>query len=498
MTALLTAFFSSVLLALVLTPFCRSIAVRYGLVDRPDAFRKTHVGPVPRIGGVAVLIACLAPMLFASPTAAKGLVPAVLVVFAAGLWDDLRGLKPWRKMAGLSIAAWLAWLSGVRLDGLGGWAAPVWCSFPLTVLWLVGCANAINLIDGLDGLATGIGLFATLTTMIAALLQGHFALALATAPLAGALIGFLRYNFNPASIFLGDCGSLPLGFLLGAYSAIWSQKTATILGMTAPVIALSVPLLDTLVAIARRFLSGRPIFGADRRHIHHRLLDRGLTPRMAALLLYAACAAAAILSLAIQLGRGHFTALIPPLCVAAAWAGIRCLGYAEFDIVGRLLQPRTFRSAIDGQMRLRVLEDTLVGASTVEECFAAVRRASLDLGFDQLAMRLDHTLYEEPLSRQAAAGQCWTLHIPLSDTEYVKVSHRFHESVPLTIVEPFAGIVRRTLEPKLAAFHAGVSGATPVRIITPREIAAISAPQRTPPKSATASSTSQDLPGTIS
>jgi UDP-GlcNAc:undecaprenyl-phosphate GlcNAc-1-phosphate transferase len=146
---------------------------------------------------------------------------------------------------------------------------------PVTVLWLLACANAFNLIDGLDGLASGVGLFATLTTLCAALMHGDMELALATAPLAGALIGFLRYNFNPASIFLGDCGSLSIGFLLGCYAVMWSQKSATLLGMAAPAIVLAAPLVDTALSIARRFIQHKPIFGADRGHLHHRLLDRG-------------------------------------------------------------------------------------------------------------------------------------------------------------------------------------------------------------------------------
>ena len=150
--------------------------------------------------------------------------------------------------AGIHIQA----LAGYALagHGLAGSAAGAWWNLPVTILWLIACTNAINLIDGVDGLATGVGLFATITTLIAALLQHNTALALATVPLAGCLLGFIRYNFNPASIFLGDCGSLFIGFLLGCYAVVWSQKAATILGMTAPLMALSIPLLDLAVANA--------------------------------------------------------------------------------------------------------------------------------------------------------------------------------------------------------------------------------------------------------
>ena len=182
-----------------------------------------------------------------------------------GILDDLIGIEPWHKLIGQIIAGGLAYWAGIHVQGFGGYNLGPWWSIPLTILWLVGCTNAINLIDGIDGLATGVALFATCTTLIAALLQHNLALALAVVPLAGCLLGFLRYNFNPATIFLGDSGSLFIGFLLGYFSVLWSQKAATMLGMTAPLIALSVPLLDTGLAIFRRFLRRQPIFGADPR-----------------------------------------------------------------------------------------------------------------------------------------------------------------------------------------------------------------------------------------
>ncbi len=161
-----------------------------------------------------------------------------------------------------------------------------WWSIPATILWLLACTNAFNLVDGMDGLAAGVGLFSTLTIFVAALLQQNMALAMATVALAGCLLGFLRYNFNPATTFLGDSGSLLIGFVLVCYGIIWVQKSSTFLGMTAPIMALSLPLFDVTLAIARRFLRTQSIFSADRGHIHHRLLDRGISPRKAVLLLY--------------------------------------------------------------------------------------------------------------------------------------------------------------------------------------------------------------------
>src|SRR5229473_2047143 len=198
------------------------------------------------------------------------------------------GLTPWQKLAGQLLGSSIACWAGVRMLAIAGYPLPGWLDIPLTVMWLLACTNAFNLIDGIDGLASGVGLFATVTMLFAALLlQNNIALALATAPLAGALLAFLRYNFNPASIFLGDSGSLTIGFLLGSFGVVWSQKSATILGMTAPMMALGIPILDASLSIVRRFLRHQPIFTGDRDHIHHRLLKRGFAPRRVVLTLYA-------------------------------------------------------------------------------------------------------------------------------------------------------------------------------------------------------------------
>ena len=300
----------SFLLALVLTPLVRNRFRRWGVVDRPDSERKQHEHAVPRVGGIPLAVAylCSLGLLGLSPLSASALVsgalpfavrllPAVLVIFATGLLDDLVELKPWQKLIGETMAAGAAYWAGVHVLAFGGHHFADWWSLPLTVLWLVVCTNAVNLIDGVDGLATGVGLFAAFTMLLSALLANNFPLAIVTVPLVGCLLGFLRYNFNPATIFLGDSGSLFVGFLLGCYGVLWSQKSATILGMTAPLMALAIPLLDTALAIMRRFLRNKSIFTADRGHIHHRLLDRGLTPRKVALVFYALCSVAAVFSL---------------------------------------------------------------------------------------------------------------------------------------------------------------------------------------------------------
>ena len=245
--------------------------------------------------------------------------PAPRWLSRIGLLDDLFDLRAWIKLLGQLAAAGLACVGGVRILSIGGAPTDAWWNIPLTILWLLACMNAFNLVDGLDGLAAGVGLFATLTVFAAAMMQHNMVLAVATFPLAGALLAFLCYNFNPATIFLGDSGSLLIGFLLGCYAAIWSNKSATLLGMTAPLMALSIPLLDVALAIVRRFLRHQPIFAADRGHIHHRLLDRGFTPRRVVLVLYGLCGLAAAFSLlqgVVHSFSGALDAAVWRLCVA--------------------------------------------------------------------------------------------------------------------------------------------------------------------------------------
>ena len=263
----------SCVLSLLLTPIVRNASLRLGLVDQPDQARKFHVAPVPRLGGVAIFLAVigsyallLAVRLSSGTIVWEGLplfvrlTPALAVIFGTGLVDDIVGVRPWKKLSAEVVAAGLAWFGGVHISGIAGYNTIGILGFAGTVLWIVACTNAINLIDGVDGLAAGICLFASLTMLIAASINHNFPLALAVVSMVGALIGFLRYNLNPASIFLGDSGSLTLGFLLGCYAAVWGEKSSTVLGMTATLLVLAVPLLDVGLAIVRRFLRGQPIF----------------------------------------------------------------------------------------------------------------------------------------------------------------------------------------------------------------------------------------------
>ncbi len=445
--------------ALNLTPFVRDLSRRWGLVDNPDHLRKLHRNPIPRTGGVAVLLAYFAAFgatllgfknaefVLPRDSSGWGLLAAILIVFATGLLDDLLQLKAWQKLAGQLLAAGVAYAAGVQIHVLRGHTIEPWISVPVTLLWLAVSTNAFNLIDGLDGLAAGAGLFATITVIVAALSQEDLALAIATVPLAGCLLGFLRFNFNPASVFLGDCGSLSIGFFLGCCGVLWGQKSATVLGMVAPLMAMVIPLLDVSLSIGRRFLRRQPIFGADRRHIHHLLLARGLTPRRAALLLYGMCALAAVFSLIEHAFHNRFGGLIVILFCAGAWLGIQHLDYWEFGTAAKLLLKGSFRGMVDVQCRVQQFENLMEATLTAEECWAVILGACRDFGFTGVRLNLSGEVMES--IEQPQIPGAWQLRIPLPDTQYVNL-YRNADSDTEGFAE-FAASLERSLHRKLPA-----------------------------------------------
>ena len=464
MTLMLSLFIlagSSFCVALLLTPLCRDTAIRWGFVDQPDEIRKFHKRPIPRVGGISIFIAYLVAfsIFFHSPfhfsEMVRGhfdvvgkLLPAATVVFFTGLLDDLVGLKAWQKFAGQFAAGAVAISAGVQIKFVAGHQIPSWSSAVVTALWLVGCTNAFNLIDGVDGLAAGVGLFATATTLIAALLNHNIGLAIATIPLAGALLGILRFNFNPASIFLGDSGSLFIGFLLGCYSVLWSQKSATLLGMTAPLIALSVPLLDTGLAVLRRFLRRQPIFGADHGHIHHRLLARGLTPRRVVILVYMICGLCAALSLLQSFAGERFGGPIIILFCVGVWIGVQHLGYAEFQMARRLVLAGNFRRQLNAELRLSTFHEELAAANTPDQCWEILSKSYSEFGFNEIRFKLGSRLYTHTTNGHHISNT-WTLRIQLSDDAYFNLSREFETEAP-PIVARYCDSIGKMLRRKAA------------------------------------------------
>src|ERR1017187_2135715 len=460
--------FTPFVLALLLTPICRNIFQSRGWVDRQDS-RKTHSIAVPRVVGIPIALAYVAALalLLAAPgstgAAALSRLPAVLkflpsaaLVFAIGLLDDLIGLNAFQKLLGQLAAGSLAVWAGVQIHGIGGQALPAWVGIPLTLFWLTACSNAFNLIDGVDGLAVGAGLFATVTTLTAGLMQHNYALVLVTLPLAGALLGFLRYNFNPASIFLGDCGSLLIGFLVGCFGILWSQKAATALGMTAPLLAFALPLLDTLVSIARRLLRRQPVFGPDQDHIHHKLLQRGLSPRRVALLMYAACGLCAVLSLVLSTARDRSAGLVIVVFCLAAWLGIQHLGYAEFSMARSLVVAGTYRRLIDAHLALRSFREALAAACDVNQVWDAIRKTYRVFGFHEIDLRIDGNGYTE---RTIDGGsRAWVVRISLPGSDSVTLTRRTDSETP-PIVAAYVDTLSASLRRRLPELRATVPAA---------------------------------------
>jgi len=313
--------------SLVLTPAVARLAARMGAVDVPTA-RKRHRVPVPRVGGVAVaLAAALALAVVAadarfasSPAIALGewipLVAGGAVVFAIGLWDDLAPLPPVAKLAGVVTAAAVVIAAGARVDRvtlLGTTHELGLVGVPVTIAWIVVLTNAFNLIDGLDGLATGLGIIAATTCALLLIARGGALEALVVVALLGALCGFLPYNVGPARIFLGDSGSLLTGYVLGVTAITGIQKGATALAVLVPLLIFALPLAETATSAVRRFVAppapGQPLVGlgrrlrrvmeADRSHFHDRLAESGLSPRAVVLLLYAVSASLCLLALSV-------------------------------------------------------------------------------------------------------------------------------------------------------------------------------------------------------
>lgn len=284
----------------LLVPLVRRFAYAIGKVDKPGT-RKIHKDPIPRLGGIAIFLGCflsllsidlLRPGFFSQlPVQWKGLLAGGGVIFLVGLLDDLYDLRPKVKLLGQIIAASVAFALGVKIvlitNPLGGMLLfPEWLSFILTVGWLVAITNTVNLIDGLDGLAAGVSTIAGVTLFMIAFERGQDLSAITAIGLVGATLGFLRYNFNPARIFMGDCGSLFLGFMLGALSITGAMKVAATVSVFLPILILGIPIFDTAFAIIRRLITRKPIFQADKGHLHHRLLRVGLSQRKVVLLIY--------------------------------------------------------------------------------------------------------------------------------------------------------------------------------------------------------------------
>lgn len=410
MTTYFVAFIIPLILALLLTPAVRKLALWMGAVDMPDA-RRVHVEPTPRVGGLAVALATAAPitllglypypnwlsyLVFRDPSLMVGFAIGAILILLLGVYDDTKGARPILKLLVQILIAVVAYYFGYRIEviglpitktviELGSWGLPV------TILWVVGVINAMNLIDGLDGLASGVAFFSCLTLFVLSAASQNINTALITVSLGGALLGFLYYNFNPASIFLGDTGSMFVGLVLSLSAITCTFKHYTAFSILIPAMAMGVPLLDTVLAMIRRALSGRPIMSADRHHIHHRLLYKGHSQRTVVLVLYSLSAVLSGVSIsAAFVDSGFllallFLALVLIIVLLVKYMGIAQLIREEWRV--RFLN-ELFGEIGQRTERLIVLRKAIQDATCLEDIWSAL--LLLRTGFQ--VIRLEVTL----------------------------------------------------------------------------------------------------------
>jgi UDP-GlcNAc:undecaprenyl-phosphate GlcNAc-1-phosphate transferase len=363
MRSYFAAFFVAFLSAALVTPLVLRLALRLGAVSHPGG-RHVHRRAIPRLGGIAIYVAFLLPLgalLFVDSSVghivrthgwrAGGLLAGATAITLLGVVDDTRGVRALLKLAVQVGVAAFTFACGYRIDAialpmLGPVSMGVF-AFPVTVLWITGIINAVNLIDGLDGLAAGVVLFAALTNFAIANIAGSVFIAVVMAATAGALLGFLLFNFNPARIFMGDSGSYLLGYVLAAsvLAGSTAQKASTAVSLLVPCLALGVPIFDTLFSLVRRYLERRPLFSPDRGHIHHRLLDMGLTHRRAVLTLYGVSAIFSVAAIATSMGKDWQIGVAMLVSSVVLFALVRAAGYFEYfrnalHRRGRHLSPR--------------------------------------------------------------------------------------------------------------------------------------------------------------
>ena len=290
------AFVLSGVLAFILTPVAKSIAHKIGAIDVPKDDRRMHKKPIPRLGGLAVFFGFLVSVIMLVPvdTELQGILLGSVVIVLLGVIDDSVSLPAMLKLIVQIFAALIVVLHGTRIDVLSNVnifsdqayiSLGIW-SIPVTVIWIVAITNAVNLIDGLDGLSVGVCTIASLSLLMISAIVSEFNVVVIMAALAGACIGFLPYNMNPAKIFVGDTGATFLGFILATVSIQGMFKTYAILSFAAPFLVLGLPIFDTAFAICRRLLHGQSPMHADRGHVHHRLIDMGFSQKQTVLILY--------------------------------------------------------------------------------------------------------------------------------------------------------------------------------------------------------------------
>ena len=430
------------------TPIVKSLAFKVGAIDVPKDERRMHKEPIARLGGIAIIAGFFISILFSLISSELlhtatgivfnsefiGLVTGAVIIAILGIVDDIKALSAKIKLPVQIIAAVIVAVSGIRIQTItnpfsevGVSFFPTWLSYVITILWVVGITNAINLIDGLDGLAAGVSSIASMSLFFVSVMRADpdIHTAVLAAILTGASLGFLPYNFNPAKIFMGDTGSTFLGFVLGTISIQGTYKTYTAIAIAVPILVLALPLFDTIFAILRRLASGKSIMEADRGHLHHRLVDMGLSQRQSVGLIYVASAALGLCAVVLDY-KGPVSAIILVIGVAIFVTGgsiyMREMNNASRTSEVHHIENATRLAAIGGRSleRLKVMTifgtrpDAVKMAPLVKElernekidsvvCVTAQHREMLDQVLDIFEIKPQHDL-NIMQSRQTLTG----------------------------------------------------------------------------------------------
>ena len=392
------------ILTCVLTPVVRYLAIHKGFVDCPQRARKVHHQATPRLGGAAVLLSFLivvsiaawavpqlSTLLWGNNPVIGSIILGAIGIFIIGFLDDLARLAPKTKLLGEFVIAWLVvWgtnlsFSSVQFLGLGLLTFPEWVGFGLSCLWIVGMANAINLIDGLDGLASGITLFGLLAVSVVGYLAGISSVTWMSTLLIGCLLGFLVYNSRPASIFLGDCGSLTLGYLAGCLTLLASFREGGVVDGIFPVLAFAVPILDCVFAIFRRTMRGRSPFSPDMEHFHHRLMTKGLSHGKAVLAMWAMAFSCSLVAIAAAFGKGDQLFAVFVFFGLGGFILLRYIGYFRFEFFGEglstLIEDRKSTKSVE--IAIKEAEEIVSQAKSLEQLEECLNKVGEGMEFQR-------------------------------------------------------------------------------------------------------------------
>ena len=400
------------ILTCILNPVVRYFALRKGFVDCPQRARKVHLQATPRLGGAAILLSLLvvaiiagfsvsnlSELLWGNNPVIGSILLGAIGIFTIGFLDDLSRLSARSKLFAefliTGLVVWGAELSftSVQFLGLGILTFPDWFGFGLASLWIVGMANAINLIDGLDGLASGITLTGLLAISVVGYLTGIPSVTWMSTLLIGCLLGFLVYNSRPASIFLGDCGSLTLGYLAGCLALIASFREDGVLDGIFPVLAFAVPVLDCIFAIFRRIMRGRSPFSPDMDHFHHRLMAKGLSHGKAVLAMWAMAFSCSLVAIAAAFGKGDQLFAVFVFFGFGGFILLRYLGYFRFEFFGQgfssLMQDRKSTQSVE--QAFKEAEQIVIESETLEDLEVCLGKAAEGINFVDATISFYHS-----------------------------------------------------------------------------------------------------------